>query len=50
MKLNSPYIKKSFQRELDILKKMSNFDNSVKLFGHFQDNNFEILILDAIVN
>ena len=45
-KLNSERKKISFQRELCILKKMSNFGNSVKFFGHFQDNNFEIVILE----
>ena len=45
-KLKSAKSIESFKRELDILKRMSNCENSVKFFSHYDDNQFEIIILE----
>jgi len=40
------YLKNALQREIDILKKMSEFENSVKLYGHFTEEKDYILVLE----
>ena len=40
------YLKNALQREIDILKKMSEFENSVKLYGHFAEEKDYILVLE----
>ena len=46
IRLISPKTKQSFEREIDILNKMSQCENSVKFIGYFEENNFEIIILE----
>ena len=46
MKLITPKAKESFKRELNILKKMSSFENSVKYLDNFEEDNCEIIILE----
>ena len=36
------YLKKAIKREIDILKTMSNMENSVKFYYNFEDQNFYI--------
>ena len=40
------YLKIALQREINILKKMSEYENSVKFYGYFTDDNDYILILE----
>ena len=40
------YLKIALQRELDILNKMSEFENSVKFYGYFTDDKDYILVLE----
>ena len=40
------YLKIALQREIDILTKMSEFDNSVKFYGYFTDDKDYILVLE----
>ena len=45
-KLKSEKFKESFKRELDILKRMSICENSVKFYSHFEEAQYEIIILE----
>ena len=45
-KLNSKNSQISFKREIDILKRMSICENSVKFHSHFDDQYYEIIILE----
>ena len=39
-------LQKELQNEIDILERMSKCDNSVKFYGHYTENNYEIIILE----
>ena len=45
-KLKSESSQISFKREIDILKRMSICENSVQFYSHFEDENYEIIILE----
>ena len=40
------YLKNALKREIDILKRMSQYENSVKFYGHFEEENEYVLVLE----
>ena len=50
LKLSTQYLETAFQRELDILKKMSNCENSVKFYLYYEETGFHIIIMELCDN